>query len=298
MILLTTWLIKRCFCFWRWHDLYLRHFPTKIHQQKFLKRKNIFFFRIARSNSQPHQIPCHPNGPFKIPLSRLSTIRDDYILFKWSFYCQWRSEKKQEGKWKLVVQETESNCICICTWYISWVLAKLILVITATTSGGVLFQAGACFSKEFWSVLATFRYFVTNLRTFWFPFYRPKLCGGSLKIDKNQVWVLQTWASRHLIESKFLHLNFCLYLYLFLYLACGVAKTEPASILCRATFSPASKIGGAHPTKDEHKRGKCENSASEKLKMRTFCFLSPGLDNFWWMEEIVHFAMMMIPAMI
>ena len=100
------------------------------------------------------------------------------------------------------------------------------------------------------------------------------------KIDKYQVWVLQTWATRHLIKSKFLYLNFCLYLYLYLYLACGVAKTEQASILCRATFSPASKIGGAHPTKDEHKRGKCENSASEKLKMRTFCFLSPGLDNF------------------
>ena len=36
----------------------------------------------------------------------------------------------------------------------------------APTSGGVLFQAGACFSKEFWSVMATFSYFVTNLRTF------------------------------------------------------------------------------------------------------------------------------------
>ena len=42
VILLTTRLIKRCFCFWRWHDLYLRHFPTKIHRQKFVKRK-IFF---------------------------------------------------------------------------------------------------------------------------------------------------------------------------------------------------------------------------------------------------------------
>ena len=64
--------------------------------------------------------------------------------------------KKQEEKSKLVLQGTKSNCICICIWYISWVLAKLILVITATTSGGVLFQAGACFSKEFWPDLATF----------------------------------------------------------------------------------------------------------------------------------------------
>ena len=54
------------------------------------------------------------------------------------------------------------------------------------------FQAGAPLSIEnakFWPVLATFGYFVTNLRTFWCPFHRPKKCGGAPKIDRYQVWV-------------------------------------------------------------------------------------------------------------
>ena len=52
-----------------------------------------------------------------------------------------------------------------------------VLVTTATTGGGVFFQAGALVCKEnvkFWPILADIGDFVANLRTFWCPFYRPK----------------------------------------------------------------------------------------------------------------------------
>ena len=68
---------------------------------------------------------------------------------------------------------------------------SLILVSTGADGGGVLFfQAGAPLiieNAKFWPVLATFGYFVTNLRTFWCPFHRPKKCGGAPKIDRYQV---------------------------------------------------------------------------------------------------------------
>ena len=89
--------------------------------------------------------------------------------------------KKTGGEIEVGVARDEEQ-LYLYLYLVSWVLAKLILVTTATTRGGALFQAGACFSKEFWPVLATFRYFVTNLRTFWFPFYRPELCGGAPKL--------------------------------------------------------------------------------------------------------------------
>ena len=75
-------------------------FQPRYTSKSFWKEK-IFFFIIARSNSQPHQIPCHPNGPFKIPLSRLSTIRDDYILFKWSFIVSGdlKKNRRKNGSW-------------------------------------------------------------------------------------------------------------------------------------------------------------------------------------------------------
>ena len=48
------------------------------------------------------------------------------------------------------------------------------------------FQAGAPFSIEnarLWPVLAILGYFfLTNLRTFWCPFYRPKKCDGAPKL--------------------------------------------------------------------------------------------------------------------
>ena len=48
------------------------------------------------------------------------------------------------------------------------------------------FQSGAPFSIEnarLWPVLAILGYFfLTNLRTFWCPFYRPKKCDGAPKL--------------------------------------------------------------------------------------------------------------------
>ena len=52
------------------------------------------------------------------------------------------------------------------------------------------FQVCAPFSIEntkFWPVLAFFGFFVTNLRTFWCPLYRPKKVWQCPKNDKYEV---------------------------------------------------------------------------------------------------------------
>ena len=99
-------------------------------------------------------------------------------------------------------------------------LSVWILATTATTGGDVLFSSQCLFLHRECKILANIGYFVTNLRTFWCPFYRPKQCGGvpkltNIRLPPNIFWslplyvhgMLKIWTRTHSIHRDYMRTN-------------------------------------------------------------------------------------------